>query len=42
MFGILGGKVLDVAGDQIKQGATDAIIDYGLKSIGINIGTKKK
>tara|TARA_R100000808_G_C2077591_1_gene102675 strand:- start:453 stop:578 length:126 start_codon:yes stop_codon:yes gene_type:complete len=41
MFGILGigGKV---AGDQIIDGVTDAAIDYGLKSIGINIGTKKK
>ena len=41
MFGILG-TAIDVAGDQIKQGATDAIIDYGLKSIGVNKGTKKK
>ena len=44
MFGILGigGNVLVVAGDQIMEGVTDATIDYGLKSIGINIGTKKK
>ena len=44
MFGILGigRKVRDVAGDQIIEGVTDATIDYGLKSLGVNIGTKKK
>jgi len=41
MFGILG-TALDVAGDQIIGGVTDAAIDYGLKSIGVNKGTKKK